>query len=40
MEMRGFYKSKKVAKVTAKALGPNYSVFKVKGGFGLFRRKR
>ncbi len=39
MEMRGFYKSKKVAKVTVKALGPKYSIKKMKGGYGLFRRK-
>ena len=40
MEMRGFYKSKKVANVTAKALGSNYSIKKMKGGYGLFRRKK
>lgn len=39
-DMIGFYKSKKIAKRTRKALGSNYTVKRIKdlNGFGLFRK--
>ena len=39
-DMVGFYKSKRIAKRTRKALGSNYTVKRMNAlnGFGLFRR--